>query len=346
MTQEKAFIITKSGNIIECNSIGGNGTFFGELRITGQKQKQIECCVEPSSFGKVMLFEYSPENVPVVKYKNYIENNVAVIIRENNENTVEFQHFLKNERIVAVSGVDTKAIKDNVSEFEKVLITTETSEFYHNMFIKSFDKLQVKAKNHGEYQMHLEESVAKYQCEKIGVIDFGIKDETIKYLNEMGLSLVFLSPTTSKSEIAELDISGIYISDGACSGEYTENIIKNISEIKTLDIPIFAEGLGYCLLMTASGLKVSDSKDKQINKEINVMNCKTKVVAKCQQKYTYKALTSNNKNTEELAVNSATLDAVCLLIDDKHIGTSLYIENGSDDLINEFILKIQSSRRV
>lgn len=88
------------------------------------------------------------------------------------------------------------------------------------------------------------------------VIDFGVKNNILHKLQDLGFFLIVVSLKTSWEEILNLNPDGIFLSNGPgdplATAEHAASLIRKILKH---EIPLFGICLGHQLLAIASGLK-------------------------------------------------------------------------------------------
>ena len=121
-TQKKAFLLLADGTLFEGTSFGFQGTVIGEVVFNTGITGYQEVLTDPSYFGQLVTFTYpelgntgvNPDDQeashPFVK---------GVIVREfahtpsNWRCKESFEWWLQAEKIVGISGVDTRALVIN-----------------------------------------------------------------------------------------------------------------------------------------------------------------------------------------------------------------------------------------
>ena len=87
-------------------------------------------------------------------------------------------------------------------------------------------------------------------------LDFGIKQNILRNLNEFNFETTILPATSSINKIIEKNPKGIFLSNGPGDPDATNKIIlPTISELVNLKIPIFGICLGHQIISLVLGAK-------------------------------------------------------------------------------------------
>ena len=91
---------------------------------------------------------------------------------------------------------------------------------------------------------------------KIAAIDYGIKSNILKLLNQSGCTIKIFPASASYKEIVSFKPDGIFLSNGPGDPDATIKIIlPTLKELIDLQIPIFGICLGHQLISLALGAK-------------------------------------------------------------------------------------------
>tara|TARA_Y100001970_G_scaffold267058_1_gene356505 strand:+ start:5096 stop:6238 length:1143 start_codon:yes stop_codon:yes gene_type:complete len=278
---KKGFLVLKDGTVFEGDSFGYEGTTIGEVVFNTGITGYQEVITDPSYFGQLITFTYpeigntginfsdSESHQPLVK---------GVIVRNftskpsNWRSDLPFDYWLKENKIIAISGVDTRALvkclrskgsmngilttEENVSLnecFEKLLktpsmdgqnlareVSTKCIYHYKDNYIDQFDINQKKINKEL----------------KVVALDFGIKKSILNHLTNRGCKVEVVPYNTSYQKILDLKPDGLFLSNGPGDPAAVYEAIETVkSFLDFQNIPIFGICLGHQILGIALGGK-------------------------------------------------------------------------------------------
>ncbi|MBR6800203.1 MAG: carbamoyl phosphate synthase small subunit [Eubacteriaceae bacterium] len=256
----KAYLILENGQVFEAESFGYEKEVIAELVFSTSMAGYMELLTDPGYYGQMVV-----QSFPLIGNVGYIGQDMesdkihlsAYIVRECAEVPSNFRcegdlrSFLIENKIPAVSGVDTRAlvkiIRDNgvmnaKISFSKDYTTEELEEIkgYEVVnAVKSVTSTEVVKKDNGK-----EKTVA--------LINFGIRASAEKMLDGY-YNVIKLPADVTAEEVLSYDPDGIILSDGPGNPKENEEIIRVISSLVNKK-PILAFGLGHELLALANGL--------------------------------------------------------------------------------------------
>ncbi len=280
--KEVAVLVLSDGTFIEGNSFGFKGTVFGELVFNTGMTGYQEVMTDPSYFGQLVVFTYPELGNTGINLddqeadKPSIKGVVARHITLNPSNwrsTKTFESWLKEEKVVGISGVDTRALVRHLREHGTMnaVISTDSSFSPHQLLNKlkaspSMEGLNL-AKEVATTKSYTWERTTNVDFDKrrkqnkelpfhVVAIDFGIKRSILERLVAYGCRVSVLPCTCSLSEIINLDPDGVFFSNGPGDpASVKEGISLAKSLIEKKDIPLFGICLGHQILGLALGGK-------------------------------------------------------------------------------------------
>ena len=282
----KAYLILADGTVFEGNSIGATGTTIGETVFTTGMTGYIETLTDPSYFGQIVT-----QTFPLIGNYGIIPTDFeskkcwvrGYIVRELCDSPSNFRcdstldFFLKNQGIVGICGIDTRALTKRLRE----------SGVMNGMIVSGSDIDKVLSnkedilKKIKAYKIeHAVESVQQNvnggvtetsSSHHIVLWDFGAKANIQRELEKRGCKVTVVPCDTTAEKILALKPDGLMLSNGP--GDPAENTqiieeIKNICEYNKEIvgarhgklIPIFGICLGHQMLALARGCKTSKLK--------------------------------------------------------------------------------------
>ena len=296
----KAWLILADGTVFEGFSIGATGRTVGEVVFTTGMTGYVETLTDPSYFGQIvtqtfpLIGNYGVEKADFESRKSWVK---GYIVRELCDQPSNFRSednldsFLKNQNIVGIAGIDTRALTKKLRDVgvmngmilsgeelchgdEKCKVTDEILEEICLYKIENAVK-SVQSKM-GDFKgvsiaSPLGEGVATNEVgaqgktfpslKSVVLWDFGAKENIARELEKRGCIVTVVPYDTTADKIIALNPEGIMLSNGP--GDPAENVCV-IKEIKKLceykKIPIFGICLGHQMLALARGASTSKLK--------------------------------------------------------------------------------------
>ena len=257
----KAYLILEDGTVFEGTSIGSTREVISEIVFNTSMTGYLEVLTDPSYAGQAVVMTY-----PLIgNYgicKEDMESGQAwpdgYIVRELSRIPSNFrsgdtiQHFLEEQDIPGISGIDTRALTKILREKGTMngMITTNGS----------FDLEEVKERIRA-YQVTgvvlktttKEKYVLPGEGKKVALMDFGAKKNIARELNKRGCEVTVYPADTPAEEVLKTKPDGIMLSNGPGDPAENTEIIKEVRKFYESDVPVFAICLGHQLMALATG---------------------------------------------------------------------------------------------
>lgn len=259
---KKAYLLLANGKVFEGYSFGAQGKTIGEVVFTTGVVGFQETLTDPSYCGQIitqtfpLVGNYGINGEDFESSRSYAK---GYIVREwcdapsNFRMTEDLDQFLKEQGVIGLYGIDTRALTRILRENGVMngCITTELPE----------DKTQL-LQEIADYRVA--SAVEETSCKEsqpfpvegskytIALYDFGYQYSIRRWLNRLGCSVVVVPPLTNAQEIKELHVDGIMLSNGP--GDPAEDVFQ-IEQIQKLlgRVPMFGICLGHQLTALAAG---------------------------------------------------------------------------------------------
>jgi len=256
----KAYLILENGQVFEAESFGYETEVVAELVFSTSMVGYMELLTDPGYCGQMVV-----QSFPLIGNVGYIgldkesakPHLSAYIVREYTEVPSNFRtegdlrSFLTENKIPALSGVDTRALvkilRDNGTMNAKI------------SFKKDITQEELKAVK--EYKVAdavkkvITSETVKYENgkEKTAVlVDYGVKNSVVDILNGC-MNVIRVPASASSEEILSYDPDGIVLSDGPGNPKECEEYISTVKELLKKEKPVLAFGLGHEILALANG---------------------------------------------------------------------------------------------
>ena len=258
-----AYLILEDGTVFEGTSIGSSREVISEIVFNTSMTGYLEVLTDPSYAGQAVVMTY-----PLIG--NYgicredMESRQAwpdgYIVRELSRIPSNFRsgdtidHFLKEQDIPGISGIDTRALTKILREKGTMNGMITTNGDY------DLEEVKEKIRQYTVKGVVLKTSVKKPYVlpgdgKKVALLDCGAKDNIARNLNKRGCEVTVYPADTPAEEILKINPDGIMLSNGP--GDPAENvgIIEEVRKLYESSVPIFAICLGHQLMALATGAK-------------------------------------------------------------------------------------------
>ncbi len=273
----QARLILIDGTVYEGQSVGATGTATGEVVFNTSMTGYQEILTDPSYAGQLVGLTY-----PLIGNYGTMERDressgpkvAGFIVREMSEipsnyaSTESGDSYLTKNQIVAIEGVDVRALVLKLRDFGVMLgmITTEHSAESGLEILKNLPDYDA-----GTYAREVSTQTAYFWDEtsngpldvipprgekpRVVVLDYGTKYNILRELSERGLEVVVLPCGASKDEILAQNPDGIMLANGPGDPRSLQSEIGVIRELMAQNEarPMFGICLGHQLLGQAFG---------------------------------------------------------------------------------------------
>ena len=282
-------LVLEDKKIFKGVGIGYQGTSTGEVCFNTSLTGYQEIISDPSYAGQIINFTF-PHIGNVGTNKQDLESdkiwtkgvilNSEITSPSNYRSLVNLDLWLKKNKIVGITGLDTRSLTNYIREKGAPKGTISFSK-KGNLNIGKLTNLTIKWS--GLQNLDLAEQVTtkknylwsgyktwrketgylknKKNSSHVVAIDYGIKKNILRYFSDLDCKVTVVSCKTSAKDILELKPNGIFLSNGpgdpAATGKYAIGIIKEL--IKN-NLPIFGICLGHQILALTLGAKTKKMK--------------------------------------------------------------------------------------
>jgi len=281
----KALLALEDGRTFPCRSFTGSGEAQGEVVFNTSMTGYQEILTDPSYYNQMvtmtcpMMGNYGvcPEDVESDKIQAS-----ALIVREyvdfpsNWRSTGTLGGYLKKQGILGVEDLDTRSLTRHIRNSGAMRAVISTFDLDPACLVEKAKKIPLMQgadlvqkvttktaflwrENMPDYvaiEKKLNNSIWKYKGVKHSIValDFGIKYNIIRCLENAGCEVLVVPAKTSFETIKKLDPDGVFLSNGPGDPEpltYAVDTIKQVLGYR----PVFGICLGMQLLSIAMGAK-------------------------------------------------------------------------------------------
>lgn len=267
---KKALIMLENGYYEFGRAFANEGTNYSEFVFNTSMTGYEEILTDPSYKGQTVLFTYPLIGNYGITNEDFQSEKIqaeGILLREysritsNQRAKVDLATCLENNNTFGIDRIDTRAFTKVIRQYGAMKggISTEIldPEDFLNLVKNSPSISDIDI-----YKQVIDNKVKTYDGnpnvkEKIIAIDFGIKSNIIKNLQEK-FNKVYLVPFDDNFDkhIGELEFDGVFISNGPGDPRIVKEIEKHIIVFTTNKIPLIGICFGHQLIGQSFGMKV------------------------------------------------------------------------------------------
>lgn len=299
----EAHLVLEDGTVFRGQSFGAAGEKTGEIVFNTALTGYQEILTDPSYKGQIVTMTY-----PLIGNYGVNEEDIespipqveAFIVRENSaiasnhRQTKTLSNYLKENGIVGIEGVDTRALTKKLRTQGALKGIISTIDLDKKSLIarakacpgvEGIDLVKVvtckepyvwNETNYAKAQTsNLKPQASKYN---VAAYDYGIKFNILRYLQSVGCRITVYPAQYPAEDILKTNPDGIFLSNGPADPAAVTYAIDNIKKLIGKK-PIFGICLGNQLLSLAFGGKTYKLKFGHHGGNQPVMDLKTRQVA-------------------------------------------------------------------
>jgi len=279
-------LVLENGSVFKGFGFGFEGITTGEVCFNTSITGYQEIITDPSYAGQIINFTFPhignvgtniEDNESNKIWARGVIFNTEITNPSNYRSMKHLDFWLKKNKIVGITGIDTRKltnyIRENGAPKGTLQFSIKRKHYIGNLkkLTKNWSGLlgldlasQVSCKKPYKWNSlktwdkkegYKKNKKKKY---KIVAIDYGIKKNILRCLSDLHCKIKVVPAKTSSQEIFSYNPDGIFLSNGpgdpAATGKYAIPIIKELISSK---IPIFGICLGHQLLALTLGAKTS-----------------------------------------------------------------------------------------
>jgi carbamoyl-phosphate synthase small subunit len=281
-SMQPAKLALEDGTVFSGVSFGADGEIDGEVVFNTSMTGYQEILTDPSYRGQIVTMTY-PEIGNYGVNREDLENArphlAGFIVREDSRRASNFraegrlQDYLREHGIVAMSGIDTRALVRRIriqGAMKGILSSTDLDDARLVQKAKASLGLvgrdlvrEVLPKDYREWEerlspwAHLPGRIPELATESLPhvvALDFGMKWNIARHLRETGCRVTILPGTATARQVLEKSPDGVFLSNGPGDPEPLDYAIGTIRELIG-QVPVFGICLGHQLTALACGGK-------------------------------------------------------------------------------------------
>lgn len=266
-----AILYLEDGRFFRGQSLATQGNTSGEIVFNTSMTGYQEVLTDPSYAGQIVVMTYPMIGNYGVNRDDAQSARIHVkgfVVKEfcrypsNYRATQSLVEYLDENRILAIEGVDTRALTRHLRESGAMRAILSTEDFDLEILKRKLDAVPtmegadwVKTVTIDQAEVWpATDSYAASPRFRVAALDYGIKYDILRILNTLGCEVYLLPARTSWKEIEALDPDGIFLSNGPGDPSVLDYALDTIRQAMGKK-PIFGICLGHQLLGLAMGGK-------------------------------------------------------------------------------------------
>ncbi|MDR3314200.1 MAG: carbamoyl phosphate synthase small subunit [Oscillospiraceae bacterium] len=254
------YLVLENGRIFEGFAFGAAAEATGEVVFTTNMTGYLETLTDPSYEGQIvtqtfpLMGNYGVNPADYESRQSFVQ---GYIVKEWCQSPSHFASrgtldaFLKRWGIPGLWGIDTRALTKLIRTAG--VLRGTLCDAPANASAQALQAFRitdaVPAVTIAQPQRYPVENAGR----KVLLWDFGVKDSSIRRLNERGCDVTVIPAHWSAEQIAAEAPDGVLLSNGPGNPEDNTAVIQEIKKLAARKIPIFGICLGHQLLALANG---------------------------------------------------------------------------------------------
>lgn len=265
----KAILLLEDGTVFEGKAAGFIGTTTGEICFNTGMTGYQEIFTDPSYYGQIMVTttshigNYGVSDQEVESDQINISGLVCKKFSDMYSRaaaTSSLQEYFENQKIVAISDVDTRALVRHIRD-KGAMNAIISSELFEIETLKeklanvpSMEGLELSSKVCTKEAFYVGDENATH---KVAVLDLGVKKNILRCLTQRDCYLKVFPMDASYEEMMAWKPDGFMLSNGPGDPSVMIPQIETVRQIKESGLPVFGICLGHQILALTCGLTTS-----------------------------------------------------------------------------------------
>ncbi len=267
LEKKEAIILLDDGTIFHGKMVGPAGTAVGEICFNTGTTGYQEIFTDPSYYGQIMVTtnahigNYGASDVDLesdtVKIAGLVCKNFSDDFSRPSA-TSSLHDFLKQQNLVIISDVDTRALVAHIREHgsQNAIISSNVEDqpalFDQLKGTPSMKGLELASKVSTKEPYFYGNENATY---KIAALDLGIKTNILRNLASRDCYIKVFPYNTSYQELAAFNPDGYFLSNGPGDPAPLKDVTNVAREILENEEPLFGICLGHQIIAQANDIE-------------------------------------------------------------------------------------------
>ncbi len=265
-SRQSALLALEDGLAFRGRSWAAEGESCGEMVFNTSMTGYQEVLTDPSYAGQLvcmtypLIGNYGVNSADEESARPWVE---GFVVREASrmasswraEETLEA--YLKRWNIVAIEGIDTRALVRHIRDKGAMRACLSTIDFDEASLV---DKARRSPTMENRELASVVTTSERYEVvpegdERFHVVcyDFGVKRNSLRELAKLGCRVTVVPASTSATEVLALSPDGIFLSNGPGDPASMEKEVEEIKRLVNAQVPTFGICFGHQLLGRALG---------------------------------------------------------------------------------------------
>lgn len=277
------WLVLEDGMALEGRSCGASGEAFGEICFNTSLEGYLEVITDPSYAGQIIVMTYPQIGNYGVNKDDIQRDHPALrglVVRDmcevpsNWRSEMSLSDFLAQEGVVAIEGVDTRAIVRHIRDNGAMRAVISSIDPDPNSLL---EKVRASESIIGKNLVETVSSPERKQwdkafeshrfahedaCEKkykVIAYDCGAKDSIVEGLERIGADVLIVPFDTPAEEVLALDPDGVFLSNGPGDPDAVDATYKEVEKLLG-KVPVFGICLGHQMISKACGAQMEKLK--------------------------------------------------------------------------------------
>ncbi len=262
----KTILVLEDGRTFHGASFGAGGETFGEMVFNTSMAGYQEILTDPSYAGQIvcmtypLIGNYGVNEDDVESRRPWVEGFVvreASRIRSNWRSTKSLDEYLKENRIVGIEHIDTRALVRHIRDkgaMRAAISSGETdAKALLDRVLASPDMKNRELASAVTVETDYDYPAIDGEKYHIVAYDFGVKTNSLREFAKYGCRITVVPAETSAQEVLALKPDGIFLSNGPGDPASMREVVDEIKKLAESHVPMFGICLGHQLIGEAFG---------------------------------------------------------------------------------------------
>ena len=265
-TQKSGLLALEDGRVFRGRSWAAEGESAGEMVFNTSMTGYQEVLTDPSYAGQIvcmtypLIGNYGVNNEDEESSRPWVE---GFVVREASRMASSWRAqetldaYLKRWNIVAIEGVDTRALVRHIRDKGAMRACISTIDLNDESVINKARESPSMENRELASVVTTKESyeVAPEGNERFHVVcyDFGVKRNSLRELARLGCRITVVPASTAAAEVIAMQPDGVFLSNGPGDPASMNREVEQIKELVSSSMPTFGICFGHQLLGRAFG---------------------------------------------------------------------------------------------
>jgi carbamoyl-phosphate synthase small subunit len=259
-------LVLEDGRTFSGASFGAEGESFGEIVFNTSMTGYQEILTDPSYAGQIvcmtypLIGNYGTNDEDVESRRPWVEGFVvreASRIVSNFRSTRSLQDYLRENGIVGIEHVDTRALVRHIRDKGAMRAGISTTELNSDLLLEkvlaSPEMTNRELASAVSVDNNYDYPAAGTEQYHIVAYDFGVKTNSLREFGKFGCRVTVVPQDTPADEVLALKPDGVFLSNGPGDPASMQKVVEEIRKLTTSQTPMFGICLGHQLLGEAFG---------------------------------------------------------------------------------------------